>query len=128
MSNEDNVTFIEGTKIGDTFTLLSDLRWHCGRHEFPSSQPAALVRELRNLGYDIETGKNLECEGPCQDRETHWRLKSLEPARPIKMHLPSSAQALLSSKLEELEKLEKRREFLISEINKLEKAASCNRL
>ncbi|HEX2911040.1 MAG TPA: hypothetical protein VH186_09550 [Chloroflexia bacterium] len=90
MNTTDCPTFVEGTKIGDTFTLLSDLQWHCGRHEFPSSQPAALVRELRNLGYDIETGKNMECEGSCQGRETHWRLKSLEPARPIKMHLPSS--------------------------------------
>ncbi|HEX2915465.1 MAG TPA: hypothetical protein VH186_32195 [Chloroflexia bacterium] len=126
MGNLDNLTFVEGTKIGDTFTLLSDLQWHCGRHEFPSSQPAALIRELRNLGYDIETGKNMECEGSCQGKGTHWRLKSLEPARPIKMHLPSSAQALLSSRLEELQKLEKRREFLVSEINKLVKAVSYN--
>lgn len=60
--------------------ILKDGQWHCS-HEFSfSSQPAAIVRDLRNDGYEFEKGSDGDfceykyCER-CGKKKIHRKLK-----------------------------------------------------
>jgi hypothetical protein len=39
--------FSEGTKLAQIFTILSDGKWHCGKHELPGTQPAKAIQIIR---------------------------------------------------------------------------------
>lgn len=67
--------FREDTKTGQTFETLSDLTWHCGKHELPGTQSAALVKRITDIGYEIER-TTAHCH-TCREETTHRRLKSL---------------------------------------------------
>lgn len=65
------------------FEILSDLKFHCSC-EFPSSQIASVIKDLRNDGYDFwvnRTGsiwaKNMLCI-KCGNIKPHRKLLSLE--------------------------------------------------
>ncbi len=72
-----NNPFNEGTKVWQVFLLLQDMRWHCGKHELPGTQPAKAIQIIRQHGYEIEN-KIIVCE-ICNDRIMHRRLTSIEP-------------------------------------------------
>ncbi len=62
----------EGTKLFKTYEILSDLRWHCGKCEFPTTQSAGLVRDLTQKGFQIETEMHYCLK--CKEDLTHRRL------------------------------------------------------
>lgn len=74
--------FKPGTLAYETFKILSDLNWHCADCELPGSQPAATIRDLRRMGYEILTAA-IKADNPpryckrCNRKTTHYRLKSL---------------------------------------------------
>lgn len=69
--------FGKGSKIDQTFLLLQDMQWHCGKHELPGTQPAKAIQIIRQNGYDIENQTSF-CP-VCKDRTIHRRLTSIEP-------------------------------------------------
>jgi len=64
--------FNEGTKLYKAYKVLSDRKWHCGKHELPGTQSAGLVRDLKVRGATIEK-KMLPCR-VCQEETTHRRM------------------------------------------------------
>jgi len=72
--------FNEGTKLAKVFTILSDGKWHCGKHELPGTQPAKAIQIIRQHGFEIEN-KTIYCE-TCKDKTVHRRLLSTEPTKP----------------------------------------------
>lgn len=62
----------EGTKMQKAYTVLSDLRWHCGKHEFPTTHTGGLIRDLVNKGFQIEA-KTIYCH-QCKEDLVHRRL------------------------------------------------------
>lgn len=73
----DDIPFNEGTKIYQIFVTLSDQEWHCGKHEFPGTQPAKAIQNIRQNGYSVENDTRY-CD-ICQDKTVHRRLTSLQP-------------------------------------------------
>ena len=60
------------TKLARTLEVLQDHKWHCGKHELPGTQHAALIRQLKQQGWQIE--KDLRWCDNCQENVTHRRL------------------------------------------------------
>lgn len=67
----------------ETFEILSDLDWHCSC-EIPSSQPARIIKDLRNEGYEFwvndsktRWSKNIYCKS-CDSVKPHRKLMSIE--------------------------------------------------
>ncbi|MFH1006959.1 MAG: hypothetical protein V1800_05560 [Candidatus Latescibacterota bacterium] len=69
--------FNDGTKLAQTFAILSDREWHCGKHELPGTQPAKAIQIIRHNGYEI-TNITRYCD-VCEDKTVHRRLVSTEP-------------------------------------------------
>ena len=84
-----NHPFNEGTKLAKIFTILSDGKFHCGKHELPSTQPAKAIQIIRQHGFQIEN-KNQYCS-VCKDKTFHRRLVSTEPIKPsfVRTGLPA---------------------------------------
>ncbi|OGX25665.1 MAG: hypothetical protein A3J51_01635 [Omnitrophica WOR_2 bacterium RIFCSPHIGHO2_02_FULL_45_21] len=84
-----NHPFKEGTKLAKNFLILSDGKWHCGKHELPGTQPAKAIQIIRQHGFQIEN-KNQYCS-VCQDKTVHRRLVSREPIKPsyLRLQLPA---------------------------------------
>lgn len=76
---QENIPFKEGTKIYQTFVILSDLKWHCARQELPGTQPAKAIQIIRQNGFEIEN-KTIYC-GRCKEKTVHRRMVSLEKER-----------------------------------------------
>lgn len=74
----DNTPFREGTKLYQTFQVLADEDWHCGKHELPGTQPAKAIQVIRQYGYEIEN-KTVYCE-ICKENTVHRRLVSTGPS------------------------------------------------
>ena len=51
--------FKEGTKLAKNFMILSDGKWHCGKHELPGTQPAKAIQIIRQHGFQIENKPNI---------------------------------------------------------------------
>lgn len=83
---DDNLPFRHGTKIFQVFSVLSDLEWHCGKHELPGTQPAKAIQIIRQNGYEVEN-RTISCK-VCNDRTVHRRLIALQPIRPSSVRLP----------------------------------------
>lgn len=94
-TNKDN-PFKDETKIYKTFTVLSDLKWHCSKHELPGTQPAKAIQIIGQHGFKTEK-KTMYCEA-CKEKTVHRRLISLK--------LERNARVFTRSEL--LEKLKKR--------------------
>jgi hypothetical protein len=76
--------FNPGTNAHKIFELLSDLKWYCAACEMPGSQPAAVIRDLRRMGYKITTSARKGSTRPrycpnCRKETTHYKLESLYP-------------------------------------------------
>lgn len=71
--------FNEGTKLAKVFTILSDGKWHCGKHELPGTQPAKAIQIIRQHGFEIEN-KNIQCS-VCNDKTVHRKLISTIPTK-----------------------------------------------
>jgi hypothetical protein len=76
---EEEIPFKMGTKIYQTFLILSDKNWHCGKHELPGTQPAKAIQIIRNHGFNIENA-TMYC-GVCKEKTFHRRLIELKPAK-----------------------------------------------
>lgn len=70
--------FKAGTKLYQTFQILADGNWHCGKHELPGTQPAKAIQIIRQNGYEVEN-KTLPC-GVCKENTVHRRLVSSTPS------------------------------------------------
>jgi hypothetical protein len=80
--------FNVGTKLAQIFTILSDGKWHCGKHGLPGTQPAKAIQIIRQHGFEI---KNDTRHCPfCKDKTVHRRLISTEPVKPsfIRIQFP----------------------------------------
>ena len=88
--------FRKGSKLDSVFTLLSDNKWHCSRHEMSSSQPAGLIRVFRDLGYSIQTRRRVYCT-TCNSRETQRRMTSNLPnlAQKKKKSLATASESVV---------------------------------
>lgn len=69
--------FNQGTKQAEVFDILSDMKWHCGKHELPGTQPAKNIQIMRQHGYTVENDTRM-C-GKCGYRTVHRRLVSTTP-------------------------------------------------
>ena len=78
--------FNEGTKLERVRQILSDLQWHCGKHELPGTQPAKAIQTIRHHGFDVEK-KTIYC-AVCKDKTVHRRLTSLKPERESVVRMP----------------------------------------
>jgi hypothetical protein len=81
--------FSIGTKLAQIFTILSDGKWHCGKHELPGTQPAKAIQIIRQHGFQIEN-KTVYCP-VCKYATVHRRLVSTKPVTPsfVRLQLPS---------------------------------------
>ncbi len=79
MSEKEKIPFKKETKLYLTFVILSDLKWHCARHELPGTQPAKAIQIIRQNGFKIEN-KTIYCK-QCKERTVHRRMVSLEKER-----------------------------------------------
>lgn len=77
--NKEKIPFKEGTKIYQTFVILSDLKWHCARHELPGTQPAKAIQIIGQNGFKIEK-KTVSC-GQCKEKTVHRRMISFKRGR-----------------------------------------------
>jgi len=75
-TNKKNNPFKEGTKIYNTFVILSDLDWHCAKHELPGSQPAKAIQIIRQNGFEIDN-KTFLCK-QCKEKTVHRKMASLK--------------------------------------------------
>lgn len=64
--------FNEGTKLHKCFQILSDHKWHCGKHELPGTQSAALIRQIVQEGYKVQ--KETHFCRTCDEKTTHRKL------------------------------------------------------
>lgn len=74
--SKKKLPFKEKTKLYKTFSILSDLKWHCSKHELPGTQPAKAVQIIRQHGFKTEK-KTAYCE-KCKEKTVYRRLVSLE--------------------------------------------------
>ena len=74
--NKEIIPFKEGTKIYQAFVVLSDLKWHCSKHELPGTQPAKAIQIIRQNGFEIEN-KTVYCKN-CKEKTVHRRMISLD--------------------------------------------------
>jgi hypothetical protein len=68
--------FKSGTKIYQTFIILSDLNWNCSKHELPGTQPAKAIQLIRQNGFEIEN-KTIFCN-KCKEKTVHRKMISSE--------------------------------------------------
>lgn len=87
--------FSRDSQIRQLFDILSDLEWHCASCELPGSQPAATIRDLRRMGYDVKSAARKGgdeaaryCER-CRQIRTHYRLTDHRP-----VHSPKERSSL----------------------------------
>ncbi|MFQ3581798.1 hypothetical protein J8C06_13725 [Chloracidobacterium validum] len=73
----DELPFRKGTKIYQTFHILADGKWHCGKHELPGTQPAKAIQIIRQNGYEIKN-KTIHCR-VCNESTVHRKLASTTP-------------------------------------------------
>jgi hypothetical protein len=78
-AQKEKIPFKGGTKIYQTFIVLSDLEWHCGKHELPGTQPAKAIQIIGQHGFKIEK-KTFYCK-QCKEKTVHRKLISLEVGR-----------------------------------------------
>jgi hypothetical protein len=80
--------FNEGTRLAQIFTILSDGKWHCGKHELPGTQPAKAIQIIRQHGFAIENDTHI-CK-ICKDKTVHRRLISTTAVIPsfIRIQIP----------------------------------------
>lgn len=83
--------FSKGSKLRQTFQVLADCDWHCGKHELPGTQPAKAIQIIRQNGYEVEN-RTQHCSS-CKERTVHRRLVSASPS------LNSVARSILPEKL-----------------------------
>lgn len=87
--------FKKGTQRFNFFEILSDLHWHCANCELPGSQPAATIRDLRRMGYNIisaaRKGANESAKycKKCKTIRTHYKLTNIKP-----IHSPKERSSL----------------------------------
>ena len=81
--------FNAGTRLAKIFTILSDGKWHCGKHELPGTQPAKAIQVIRQNGFHIE--KKTQYCTICQDKTVHRQLISTKPIKPsfIRLQIPA---------------------------------------
>jgi hypothetical protein len=65
--------FKKGSQRYELFKILSDLKWHCASCQLPGSQPAATIRDLRRMGFDIKTAARKGGDIPAKFL---WELRS----------------------------------------------------
>jgi len=75
------IPFNEWTEDYKAFMTLSDLKWHCAKCEFSSTQPAKNFQNIRNKWYEMEKSwahfeKRSYCE-KCKRVTSHRKLVSL---------------------------------------------------
>jgi hypothetical protein len=66
--------FEPGTKLAKCFTVLSDHKWHCGKHELPGTQSAGLIKGIVDRGHKVE--KSMKFCKICNEDTTHRMLIS----------------------------------------------------
>lgn len=83
-----NHPFGERTKLAQVFTILSDGKWHCGKHELPGTQPAKAIQIIRQNGFNVEN-RTILCP-VCNDKTVHRRLLSTTPEAPsfVRLQIP----------------------------------------
>ncbi len=74
--NKIKLPFKEKTKIYKTFNILSDLEWHCSKHELPGTQPAKAIQIIGQNGFKTEK-KTAYCE-KCKEKTVYRKLVSLD--------------------------------------------------
>ena len=74
-----DIPFNVGTQLYQTFQILSDGEWHCGKHELPGTQPAKPIQIIRQHGYEVQNS-TLHCS-ICGYRTVHRRLISTTPTQ-----------------------------------------------
>lgn len=79
LDKKEKIPFKEGTKIYQTFIVLSDMDWHCGKHELPGTQPAKAIQIIGQYGFKIEK-KTIFCK-QCTEKTVYRRLVSLKRGR-----------------------------------------------
>jgi len=81
--------FNEGTRLAKIFTILSDGKWHCGKHELPRTQPAKAIQIIRQHGFAIEND-TLQCK-ICNDKTVHRKLISTKAVAPsfVRIQIPT---------------------------------------
>ncbi len=77
--------FKPGTKQARLFEILSDLEWHCGKHELPGTQPAKAIQILRQHGYVVEN-QTQYCD-TCSERTVHRKLLSTDTSNVSKIRM-----------------------------------------
>lgn len=95
--------FKEGTKLAKNFIILSDGKWHCGKHELPGTQPAKAIQIIRQHGFQIEN-KTQYCS-VCKDKTVHRRLVSTEPIKPsyARLQLPAKLRNRILTRYKNIE-------------------------
>jgi hypothetical protein len=80
--------FNEGSKLAKIYTILSDQKWHCGKHELPGTQPAKAIQIMRQHGFQI-VNETKFCQA-CKDKTVHRRLTSVKPvaASFVRLQIP----------------------------------------
>ncbi len=76
MKIDKKIPVKEKTKLYKTFAVLSDLKWHCSKHELPGTQPAKAIQIIGQHGFKIEK-KTVYCK-KCKEKTVHRRLISLK--------------------------------------------------
>jgi len=77
--SKKEIPFKKETKLYQTFVILSDLKWHCAKHELPGTQPAKAIQIIRQNGFKIEN-KTIYCKD-CGEKTVHRKMVSLEKER-----------------------------------------------
>lgn len=80
--------FNKGTRLAQIFTILSDGKWHCGKHELPGTQPAKAIQIIRQHGFAIENDTH-QCQ-VCNDKTVHRKLISTVAVVPsfVRIQIP----------------------------------------
>jgi hypothetical protein len=98
-----NHPFGERTKLAQVFTILSDGKWHCGKHELPGTQPAKAIQIIRQNGFNVEN-RTILCP-VCNDKTVHRRLLSTTPEAPsfVRLQIPSKLRQRVLSHYKNIE-------------------------
>lgn len=106
----EKIPFKEGTKIYQTFIILSDLKWHCARHELPGTQPAKAIQIIRQNGFRIEN-KTFYCER-CNEKTVHRKMLSLMGERVFtRSKLPGKLKKRIKDYYKNIEAITLRNDF-----------------
>ncbi|XOB42416.1 MAG: hypothetical protein ACKKMP_03595 [Candidatus Nealsonbacteria bacterium] len=97
-TNKEKTPFKEGTKIYKTFIVLSDLKWHCSKHELAGTQPAKAIQIIRQNGFKV-VNKTSYCKS-CQEKTVHRMLISLD-TKDARIFTRSKLPAKLKKRIKE---------------------------